>query len=125
MDQGSNLRNSGQSCQYFVTLQQAHTLDEMIEINMKIKVCESRTLTLGTLSTISLGVDFLNIYYNIFNNPAIIYIGILQYYNKVHETLCSTLRFLFIAYFFLAFPESHFLFLVVVDYGNDIFLKYY
>jgi len=50
----------------------------MIEINMKIEICESRTPTLGTLSMSSLEVDFANIYYNIFNNTAIIYIGILQ-----------------------------------------------
>jgi len=49
----------------------------MTEINMKIEICESRTL--GTLSMISLEVDFVNIYYNVFNNTAIIYIGILQY----------------------------------------------
>ena len=80
MDQGgSNLRNSGQIRQYFVTSQQAYTLHKMMEINMKIEICESRTLTLGTLSMISLEehVDFVNIYYNIFNNTAIIYIGIL------------------------------------------------
>ena len=51
----------------------------MIEINMEIKICESRTPTLGTLSMISLEVDSVNIYYTIFNNTAIIYIGILQY----------------------------------------------
>ena len=62
---GKNLRNSDQSRQYFVTL--------------KMEICESRTPTLGTLSMISLEVDFLNIYYNIFNNTAIIYIRILQY----------------------------------------------
>jgi len=50
----------------------------MIESNMKIEICESRTPTLGTLSMISLEVDFVNIYYNIFNNTAIIYIGILH-----------------------------------------------
>src|SRR6218665_3707897 len=76
---GSSLRNSGQSRQYFVTLQEAHTLHEMIEINMKIEICESRTPILGTLLMISLEVDFANIYYNIFNNTAISYIGILQY----------------------------------------------
>jgi len=46
---------------------------------MKIEICESRTPILGTLLMISLEVDFANIYYNIFNNTAIIYIGILQY----------------------------------------------
>ena len=51
----------------------------MIEINMNIEICDSRTPTLGTLSMISLEVDFVNIYYNIFNDTAIIYIGILQY----------------------------------------------
>ena len=53
----------------------------MIEINMKIEIRESRTQTLETLSIISLEVDLVNIYYNIFNNTAIIYIhvGILQY----------------------------------------------
>ena len=50
----------------------------MIEINMKIDICESRTPNLGTLSMISIEVDFENIYYNIFNSTAIIYIGILQ-----------------------------------------------
>jgi len=47
---------------------------------MNIEICESRTPTLGTLSMsmISLQVDFVNIYYNIFNNTSIIYIGILQ-----------------------------------------------
>jgi len=52
----------------------------MIEMNrpMKIEICESRTPTLGTLSIISLEVDFVNIYYNIFNNTELIYIGILQ-----------------------------------------------
>jgi len=34
----------------------------MIEINMKIEICESRTPTLGTLSMSSLEVDFANIY---------------------------------------------------------------
>src|SRR6218665_388211 len=53
--------------------------NEMIEINMKIESCESRTTTLETFSMISLEVDSVNIYYNIFNNTAIIYIGILQY----------------------------------------------
>jgi len=40
-------------------------LHEMIEINMKIEICESRAPTLGTLSIISLEVhvDFVNIYY--------------------------------------------------------------
>ena len=75
---GSNLRNSGQSRHNFVTLHKAYTLHEMIEINMKIEICERRTLTLGTLSMISLEVDFVNIYYNVFNNAIIIYIGILQ-----------------------------------------------
>jgi len=51
----------------------------MIKINMKIEICESRTPTLGTLSMISLKINFVNIYYNIFNNTEIIYIGILQY----------------------------------------------
>ena len=51
----------------------------MIEINMKIEIRESRTPTVETLSMISLEVDLLNIYYKIFNNTAIIYIGILQY----------------------------------------------
>ena len=46
----------------------------MIEINMKIEICDSRTPTLGTLSMISLETDFVNIYYTIFNNTAIIYI---------------------------------------------------
>jgi len=50
----------------------------MIEINMKIEICESWTPTLGTLSMSSLE-DISNIYYNIFNNTAIIYIGILKY----------------------------------------------
>ena len=45
---------------------------------MKIEICERRTPTPGTLSMISLEVDFVNIYYKIFNNTAIIYIGILQ-----------------------------------------------
>jgi len=54
-------------------------LNEMIEINMKIEICESRTPTLGPLSMSSLEVDFTNIYYNIFNNTTIIYVGILQY----------------------------------------------
>jgi len=45
----------------------------MIEINMKIEIRESRTPTLVTLSMISLEVDFINIYYNIFNNIAIVY----------------------------------------------------
>src|SRR6218665_420551 len=58
---GSSLRNSGQSRQYFVTLQEAYTLHEMIEINMKIEICESRTPILGTLLMISLEVDFANI----------------------------------------------------------------
>jgi len=45
----------------------------------KIEICESRTPTLGTLSMISLEVDFVNIYYNIiYNNTAIIYIDMLQ-----------------------------------------------
>jgi len=37
---------------------------------------------------ISLLVDFVNIYYNIFNNTAIIYIGILQYLivMYIHDT---------------------------------------
>jgi len=51
----------------------------MIEINMKIEIWEGRAPTLGTLSMISLEVDFVNIYYNIFNNTVIIYIGILKY----------------------------------------------
>src|SRR6218665_2206691 len=45
----------------------------MIEINMKIDICESGTPTLGTLSMISLEVDFVNIY--VFR------------YNKVHEPI--------------------------------------
>jgi len=53
----------------------------MIEINVKIEIWESRTPTLGTLSMISLEIDFVNIYYNIFNNISIIYIGILQHTN--------------------------------------------
>ena len=77
--EGPNLENSGPSCQYFVTLQQAYTSHEMIEINMKIEIWEGRAPTLGTLSMISLEVDFVNIYYNIFNNTVIIYIGILKY----------------------------------------------
>ena len=32
---------------------------------------------IGTLSMILLEVDFVNIYYSIFNNTAIIYIGII------------------------------------------------
>src|SRR6218665_1829380 len=40
---------------------QPYTLHEMIEINMKIETGE-RTPTLGTLSMISLKVDFVNIY---------------------------------------------------------------
>jgi|SRR6218665_917124 len=48
----------------------------MIKINMKIEICESRTSTLGTLSMISIEIDFVSIYYNIFNNTAIIYIDI-------------------------------------------------
>jgi len=44
----------------------------MIEINKKIEICESRTPTLETLSMISLEVDSVNIYYNIFNNTTII-----------------------------------------------------
>jgi len=42
----------------------------MIEINVKIEICESRTPTLqvSTLSMISVKVDFLNIYYSISNN---------------------------------------------------------
>ena len=48
----------------------------MIEIYMKIEIFESRTPSLGILSMISLEVDFVNIYYNIFNNTAIIYVGI-------------------------------------------------
>ena len=51
----------------------------MIEIDMQIEMCESKTPTLGALSMILLEVDFVTIYYNIFNNGAIIYIGILQY----------------------------------------------
>ena len=51
----------------------------MIEINMKIEICESKTPTLGTLSMIALEVDIINIYYNIFNNTTIIYIGVLQH----------------------------------------------
>ena len=54
----SNLRNSCQSIQFCVTLQLAYFLHTMIEINMKIEICESRTPTLGTLSMISLEVDF-------------------------------------------------------------------
>src|SRR6218665_3237986 len=47
---------------------------------MTIKISESRTPTLGTLSMNLLEVDsFKNSYYNIFNNTAIIYIGMLQY----------------------------------------------
>ena len=53
---------------------------------MKIEICESRTPTLGKLSMSSLGVDFANIYYNIFNNTTIIYIGILQYYYCAYMT---------------------------------------
>jgi len=45
---------------------------------MKIEI-ESRTPSLRILSMISLEVDFVNIYYNIFNNTTIIYIDILQY----------------------------------------------
>src|SRR6202042_3914139 len=52
---GSNFRNSGQSRQYFVTLQ--YTLHEMIEINMKTGICESRSL--GTFSLISLEVNLV------------------------------------------------------------------
>ena len=54
----------------------------MIEINMKIEICDSWTThTLRTLSMISLEVNFVNIYYNIhFNNTAnIIYRAMLQY----------------------------------------------
>jgi len=40
---------------------------------MKIEICESRTPTLGALSMISLEIDFVNIYYNIFNITSIIY----------------------------------------------------
>jgi len=71
---------------------QPYTLHEMIEINMKIEIYESRTPTLGTLSMISLKVDFVNIYYTILNNRAIIsptYIGVLQcliMYIHVHDT---------------------------------------
>ena len=37
----------------------------MIEINMKIEICETWTTpTLGALSMISLEVGFVNIYYN-------------------------------------------------------------
>ena len=46
---------------------------------MKIEICENRTPSLGILSMISLEVDFVNIYYYIFNNTTIIYVGILQY----------------------------------------------
>src|SRR6218665_2000730 len=53
-------------------------LHEMIEINLKIEICKSRTQTLETLSMISLEVDFVNIYYKIFNNTAIIYRAILK-----------------------------------------------
>jgi len=47
----------------------------MIESNIKIEICESTTPTLGTLSMISLevGLDFVNICYNIFNYTAYIY----------------------------------------------------
>jgi len=48
----------------------------MIEINMKNEICDSRTPTLGTLSKISLEIDFVDIYYTIINNIAIIYIDI-------------------------------------------------
>ena len=48
----------------------------MIEINMKIEICDSRTPTLGTLSKISLEIDFVDIYYTIINNTTIIYIDI-------------------------------------------------
>ena len=58
---GSNLRNSGQSCQFGVTLQLTYFLHAMIEINIKNEICESRTPTL----MISLEVDFVNVYYNI------------------------------------------------------------
>jgi len=43
---------------------------------MKIEICESKTPTLVTLSMISVEVDFVNIYYNKFNNTPIIYIDI-------------------------------------------------
>jgi len=45
---------------------QPYTLHEMIKISMKIEICESWTThTLGTLSMISLEVDFVTFYYNI------------------------------------------------------------
>ena len=54
----------------------------MIEMNIKIKFLKVG-LNSRKLSMISLEVDLVNIYYNIFNNTAIIYIhvhvGILQY----------------------------------------------
>src|SRR6218665_3259394 len=54
---------------------------------MKIFICESRTQTLGTLSMTSIEVDFVNIYYDLFNNTAIIYIGILQDQYLIVHTL--------------------------------------
>jgi len=53
----------------------------MMEIDMKIDICERGTPTLGTLSMSSLQVEFINIYYNIFNNTSITYIGISAYCN--------------------------------------------
>jgi len=55
----------------------------MIEINIKIEICEStcRTPTLGTLSMIKLdvGLDFVNINFIIFNSTAIFHKSKLQY----------------------------------------------
>jgi len=47
---------------------------------MKTDICEIRTPILGTLSMINfIESRFCKRYYYIFNNTAIIYIGILQY----------------------------------------------
>src|SRR6218665_1394133 len=78
----------------------AYTLHEIIKLNMKFKICESKTPTLGTLSMILLEVDSENIYYNIFNNTAIIYIGILQYLivHRPRPSRHTTLTILHILY---------------------------
>jgi len=52
----------------------------MIEINMKIEICDSRTPTLGTLSMISLEIDFVNIYYTV-TSLIIQQLFIKAYYN--------------------------------------------
>src|SRR6218665_582906 len=52
-----------------------YTLHGIIEINMKTEICESRTPTL--LSMISLEIDFVNVYYNILINTAVLYMGII------------------------------------------------